>query len=276
MGSFIFDKMKISVVIATKNRANTLKDALESVLKQDYADTECIVADGGSNDGTIEILKHYSTLFKGRLKWISEPDNGMYCALNKGIRLATGDIIGALNSDDFYHRNDVLSLIAKQFCNTTQHNTTQHNTTQAVYADVRFIDDKDKSRTIRLYSCKHFSNKLFRFGDQPAHPTFFTYKSNFEKFGYYDESFKIAGDFDLMMRFMLARGLHAEYIPQILVTMRTGGMGNAKSNISLKNAEILRACKKNGVKTSTPLLFLRYFKKISQFIVIGNYGDNKA
>ena len=168
--------MKISLVTVTFNSYRTLRDTIQSVLSQIYLDIEYIIVDGCSQDKTIDIIKEYEPLFHGRLKWISEKDNGLYDAMNKGIRMATGDIIGIINSDDFYHRRDTIMRVAEAFKNSD---------VQAVYGDVRFVNPQNLDKTVRYYSSKRFTPEMFRFGFMPAHPTFFTYRKYFEEFGYY-------------------------------------------------------------------------------------------
>lgn len=155
--------LKVTLVTVTFNSGSTLHDTIQSVLSQLYPNIEYIIIDGFSQDNTAEIIESYERLFQGRLKWISEKDNGLYDAMNKGIRMATGDIVGIINSDDFYHRKDVITKVAEAFNNTD---------TQAVYGDVRFVGPKKLDKTVRYYSSKNFTPHLFRYGFMPAHPTF--------------------------------------------------------------------------------------------------------
>ena len=254
--------MKISIITVTFNSEKTLPYAIESMLKQQYADYEYIIVDGASKDNTISIIKEYEPKFNGRMKWISEPDKGLYDAMNKGIRMATGDIVGIINSDDFYHRTDILQIIADTFID---------NSIQAVYGDVRFVNDDNLDRTVRYYSSKNFSPKRFRFGFMPAHPTFFTYKKYFDEYGYYKMGFKISADFELLTRFLYVHKLKSQYIPADFMKMRTGGASTAslKSNWIL-NKEIVRACKENGIWTCMPLLFLKYFIKVFELVFTKN------
>ena len=163
--------MRISIVTVTWNSAATLRDTIESVLKQDYPNLEYIIADGLSKDETVNIIKEYEPKFNGRMKWFSEKDKGMYDAMNKGIKMATGDVVGIINSDDFFHRTDVISKVAEAF--------EQDKSIEVVYGDVRFVNDGDLDKTVRYYSSKNFALWRFRFGFMPAHPSFYTYKHNF-------------------------------------------------------------------------------------------------
>lgn len=253
--------MKISIITVSFNSSSTIKDTIESVLSQTYNDIEYIIVDGNSTDNTVEIIKSYEPQFKGRLRWISEPDKGLYDAMNKGIRMATGDVIGIINSDDFYHRKDVLSQVAEAFYS--------EKNIQCVYGDVRFIHPNNLDKTVRYYAAKNFQPKRFRFGFMPPHPTFFTYKSNFDKFGYYQIDYKIAADYELLIRFLYKNKLRYKYLHLDMLKMRMGGTSTSslKSNYIL-NKEIVRACKENGIYTNMPLLMLKYFVKIWELIFI--------
>lgn len=255
--------MKISIITVTYNSGLTLVNTIESVLFQSYSDIEYIIIDGLSKDNTIDIINEYEPLFQGRLKWISEKDNGIYDAMNKGIRMATGDIVGIINSDDFYHRKDIIEKIAAIF--------EQDKLVQAIYGDVRFVNPNDLNKTVRYYSSGKFSPNLFRYGFMPAHPTFFTYREQFEKNGYYKVDYKIAADYELLIRFLYVHRLKSKYIPIDFMKMRTGGVSTAsiRSNILL-NKEIVRACRENGIWTCMPLLFLKYFIKVFELILRKN------
>lgn len=250
--------LKFSLVSVTFNSDATLKDTIESILNQSFPNLEYIVVDGLSKDNTVNVIKEYESRFSGRLKWISEKDKGLYDAMNKGIRMATGDIVGIINSDDFYHRTDILAKVADAF---------QDETVQAVYGDVRFVNPNNLDKTVRYYSSKNFSPKLFRYGFMPAHPTFFTYRKYFDKFGYYKTDYRIAADYELLIRFLYTHHLKAKYLPLDFMKMRIGGASTAsfKSNLLL-NKEIVRACRENGIWTCMPLLFLKYFIKVFELI----------
>lgn len=230
---------------------------MEAVLSQTSKNIEYIVVDGTSKDDTVKIIKEYESKFNGQMRWVSEPDKGLYDAMNKGIRMATGDIVGIINSDDFYHRTDVIAKVVEGF---------QENGIEAIYGDVRFVNPDNLDKTVRYYSSKHFSPQLFRYGFMPAHPTFFTYRRYFEEFGYYKTDYKIAADYELLIRFLYTHKLKSKYLPLDFMKMRMGGTSTAsiKSNILL-NKEIVRACRENDIWTCMPLLFLKYFIKIFEF-----------
>lgn len=255
--------MKISVITVTFNSGKTVKDTIGSVLKQKYDNYEYLVIDGGSKDNTVDIIKEYESKFEGKMRWVSEKDKGMYDGINKGIRMATGDVVGIINSDDFYHRDDIFDVIAKSF--------EENPGVQAIYGDVRFVNPDNLEKTVRYYSSKHWRPWRFRFGFMPAHPTFFTYKENFEKYGYYQYDYHIAADYELLIRFLYSNHVPARYIPVDFMKMRTGGRSTngLKSNILL-NKEIVRACKENGIWTCMPLLFMKYFIKVFELIKTHN------
>jgi len=250
--------MKFSIITVAFNSSNTIRDTIESVINQSYKDIEYIIIDGASTDNTVEIIKEYEPLFNGRLIWKSESDDGLYDAMNKGIKIATGDIIGIINSDDFYHNTVIIEKISNLFSNKK---------VESVFADIRFVNPSNLEKTVRYYSSKIFSPRLFRFGFMPAHPTFFTYKKYFEKFGYYKTDYEIAADFELLMRFLYTNKLNFNYLPLDIIKMRTGGISTSsiKSRLIL-NKEIVRACKSNGVYTNMLFLFFKYFVKIFEYI----------
>ncbi len=251
--------MKISIITVTFNSGTTVRDTIESVLKQKYKDYEYLVIDGGSRDNTVNIIKENEPKFDGRMHWISEKDKGMYDGINKGIRMATGDVVGIINSDDFYHRTDIFDIINHAF--------EENKETQAIYGDVRFVNPDNLEKTVRYYSCKHWKPWRFRFGFMPAHPTFFTYKENFEKYGYYQYDYHIAADYELLIRHLYTNRVPAKYVPVDFMKMRTGGRSTNgwKANVLL-NKEIVRACKENGIWTCMPLLFLKYFIKVFELL----------
>jgi glycosyltransferase involved in cell wall biosynthesis len=246
--------LKVSIVTVTYNSAFTLQDTIDSIILQDYSDIEYVVVDGGSSDATIGIIKNNMHCI---YKWISEPDKGLYDAMNKGIKMATGDIVGIINSDDFYHRPDAISKIVEAFKSSGK---------DSVYADVEFVDPSNLEKTIRYYSSKRFALSKFRKGIMPAHPTFFTYRKYFEKFGYYKTDYKITADFELLVRFLYKHKLSSYYLPISLMKMRTGGVSTKSwmSNIII-NQEDFRACKENGLKTNYFWLYSRYFKKLLEY-----------
>lgn len=252
--------MKISIVTVTYNSAKTLADTIDSVLAQNYLDLEYIIVDGLSSDATVDIIKSYVPKFGDRLKWISEKDKGLYDAMNKGIKMATGDVVGIINSDDFYNSANTISLVAQHF---------MKKQIDVVFGDIQFVKPDNLDKVVRYYSSKNFNPRYFRYGFCPAHPTFFVYKKFFDQFGYYRTDFKIAADFDLMLRFLFKGRLSYSYIPICFITMRLGGVSTASfSTRLLTNKEIMRSCKDNGLSTNYCYLFLKSFSKLMQYLNI--------
>jgi len=250
--------MKISIITVCYNSVSTIRDTFESVLKQIYYDIDYIVVDGNSNDGTILIIKEFEPKFMGRMRWISEPDDGLYDAMNKGIKMAVGKVVGIINSDDFYHRNDVIEKVAEAF--------KKNKNIQAVFGDIRFVKKDNINKTIRYFSSKMFTPWKFRLGFMPAHPSFFTYKENFDKFGYYKTDYKIAADYELLVRFLYIHKLIYKYLNFDFLKMRVGGRSSASlKNRFILNKEFLRGCKENGIYTNIFILSLRYLSKIFEW-----------
>lgn len=246
--------IKISVITVTYNSSATLADTLESVLAQDYPDVEHVLVDGASKDNTVEIIKRYPHV----KNWISEKDAGLYDAINKGIKMATGDVVGILNSDDFFPHKGVLSAIAEKF---------EQPGIDSVYGDIAFVHPGNLKKVVRLYSAKRFHPGKFAYGYMPPHPSFYARKDLFGQYGDYQVDYKIAADYELLMRFLFRHKVSSVYIPEILVYMRTGGVSNEnwRSRIKL-NQEIIRACKENNVSTNMAILSFKYFVKVFEFI----------
>lgn len=230
--------MKISVITVCYNSASTLRDTLESVLKQNYPDIEHIIVDGKSTDGTIELIRQYETLYQGKLKWISEQDAGIYDAMNKGISLATGDVIGFLNADDYYQDNFVLRDITQVF--------EQNNTIDAVHGNLHYINSNCK--VVRSWRGKEYRLRAFQRGWMPAHPTFYCKRKCFKQFGSFDTSISSAADFELMLRFIEKGHILTQYIDRNMVFMRMGGRSTAGINAVFRNTgENQEAFRKNGI-----------------------------
>ena len=248
--------MTVSIITVTYNSANTIRDTLESVKDQSYPHIEHIIIDGLSKDDTLRIVSEYPTV--SRL--ISEPDKGIYDAMNKGIQIATGDIIGFLNSDDFFSKNDVIQTVVTNI---------KEKKVESVFGDVKFVDAKDIQKVVRYYSSQKFHPNRFAWGYMPAHPTFYTYKKNYENFGIFKTDYKICADYEILIRFLYSNKLSYAYIHQDLVTMRVGGVSNTnlKSRLIL-NKEIVRACRENGIQTNLAKVCLKIFSKLSELIFI--------
>lgn len=249
--------MKISIITATYNSEKTLRNTLESILGQTYQDYESIIVDGASKDGTMDLVREFEPRFQGRMKWISEPDKGIYDAMNKGIRMASGEVVGILNSDDFYTSNDVLEAVAKTF---------EGSDIDACYGDIHYVNDNDLEKCVRYYSSAKFTPKRMMYGYIPAHPSFYCRKDVYQQYGLFDTSFKIAADFEQLLRLIYVEKIKTEYIPKDFVTMRTGGASNASlsSRIAIMK-EHLRGFKKNGIRNNCFRLSLRYFSKLLEY-----------
>ena len=256
--------MKISILTATYNSEKTLRDTLESVLRQTYTDFEHIIIDGCSKDGTLDIIHEYMSRYQGHLRFISEPDRGIYDAMNKGIRMATGEVVGILNSDDFYTSDDVLQMIVDTFDNYD---------VDAVYGDIHYVNNEDLTKPVRYYSSSVFRREFMRFGLMPAHPSFYCLKDIYEKYGAFDTSYKIAADFENLLRLLFIHRIKTRYIQKDFVTMRTGG-ASTESFDSRKQImrDHLKAMKNNGVYSNFFLLSLRYFYKFYELARGGHHA----
>jgi len=250
--------MTISIITATFNSAATLRDTLDSILGQTYQDIESIIVDGGSKDGTLDIVREYEPLFQGRMKWISEPDKGIYDAMNKGIRMASGDVIGVLNSDDYYYDNQVLEDIANAF---------NQKDIDCVYGNLVFLDAKNKNSVIRIWKGSLYHPGAFLKGWHPAHPTFYAKRTCFEQYGVFDLQYAVSADFELMLRLLEKEQIKNSYLDRYFVKMRWGGESTGTlRNIIKGNKNILKAFKNNGLKPSRFYLIYRFAPKIREMI----------
>lgn len=247
----------ISIITATFNSAKTLKDTIQSVLRQTNKDFEYLIIDGGSTDETIDIVKSYESEFSGRLKWVSEKDQGIYDAMNKGIKMASGDVVGILNSDDYFTSDDILQTVDNAF---------KSHEIDATYGDIHFIRDGNPQKCVRYYSSRMFRPFWLRFGFMPAHPSFYCKREVFEKAGLYSLDYKIGADYEMMVRLFKKYRIMSQYINKDFVTMRTGGASNnnVRSRITLINEDV-KACKENGVYTNSLFVMLKFMYKIFEF-----------
>lgn len=231
--------MKISIITVCFNSEKTIRNTIESVLSQDYHDVEYIIVDGGSTDQTMNIVREYSSISKV----ISEPDDGIYDAMNKGVLSATGDIIGILNSDDLYEGSSVLSGIAVLF--------NKSSSIGLAFGNVVLVNPDDISQTVRRYESRNFKPWKLRFGWMPPHPATFVRRSVYQEYGMYDLSYKISSDYEIFVRWLLINRLEYAQINRTLVRMRAGGISTSgiRSSILL-NKEIVKACRKNGIYTN--------------------------
>lgn len=250
--------MKFSIVTCTFNSAKTVHDTFDSVLNQTYRDYEYFVIDGASKDNTLNIIKEYETKFKGKMEWVSEPDKGIYDAMNKGIERAAGDVIGILNSDDFFTSADVLVQVAKEF--------EENPELDAIYGDIHFVAADatlaNPGKCTRYYSSAMFRPWLLRFGFMPAHPSFYVRREVYKKCGLYDLQFRTSSDFEMMVRLFGKNKIKAKYIPMDFVTMRSGGESTAGIEAKKKvNRDIASSLQKHGIFTCQAFQWLRYMWK---------------
>jgi glycosyltransferase involved in cell wall biosynthesis len=246
--------MKISIITATYNSAATVSDTLHCIARQTHPDIEHIIVDGLSKDNTPEIVKAFPHV----ARMITEKDNGIYDAMNKGVQLATGEVIGILNSDDFYTSEKVLEKVAAAFADPA---------VEALYGDLQYVKQDDVTKVIRTWKAGRYKKKYFHYGWMPPHPTFFVRSTLYRKAGLFNTALRSAADYELMLRMMVKYDANVRYIPEVLVKMRDGGLSNATlSNRLRANAEDREAWRLNGLK---PYFFTRWLKplrKVFQFI----------
>lgn len=250
-------KIRFSIITACFNSSGVICEALESLQTQTHPDVEFIVVDGGSQDGTVKLIRDWTPKFGGRMRWISEPDTGLYDAINKGIRMATGDVVGILNSDDFYTSPDALAHVAARFAATQA---------DAVYADVRFVDAGNLDKTVRYVSGRRFHPWMMRYGFMPPHPTIFCRRELFDQLGYYRTDYRISADHELMVRFLWKARIQTAYLPEAIITMRTGGISTRSAqNRLIACRENVRACRENGIYANLLMQLLKYPIKMFEY-----------
>jgi glycosyltransferase involved in cell wall biosynthesis len=248
--------MKVSIITVVLNNADTIGQAIESVLGQDYPEVEYIVIDGQSTDGTLDVIKSYGDKIT---QWVSSKDGGIYPAMNKGLKMATGQIIGILNADDVYASNKVISGIVSKMMETNS---------DTGYADLNYVTRNDLTKIVRYWRSGAFRKGSFKFGWMPPHPTFFVKKSVYEKFGVFDTTLRSAADYELMLRLLHKNQVSTCYWPHLAVNMRVGGESNkdVKNRIKANNEDAL-AWKKNDLKMPFFTRYLKPIRKIPQFIL---------
>ena len=247
--------MKVSIITITYNSAETVEDTIRSVLSQDYPLIEYIIVDGASKDGTLHIVNRYADKIA---RVISEPDKGIYDAMNKGVSIATGDVIGILNSDDFYADSTVITDIV---------NTLQMASSDACYADLVYVDKQNTSRIVRSWKSGEYTPGFFLRGWMPPHPTFFLKRAVYEKYGLYSLELRSSADYELMLRMVHKHGISLSYLPRVITKMRTGG----QSNVTIKNRwkankEDRLAWKMNGLQPGLFTLVRKPLSKLLQYL----------
>ncbi|MDY6823773.1 MAG: glycosyltransferase family 2 protein [Thermodesulfobacteriota bacterium] len=245
---------KVSIITVCFNSAATIRDTIESVLFQDYPDIEYIIVDGASQDRTLDIVDEY----RNRIATvISEPDNGIYDAMNKGIQAATGDIVGILNSDDFYADDQVIGEVVAEFVISN---------VDSVYADLAIVSRDDK-KYLRYYGSEKFTIKHIRFGWMIPHPTFFVKRKYYEKFGLYKTNYRVAADFELLTRFLWREKISHKRLPKCIIKMRHGGISSHGLWWRFhQNLEIVRACRENGIRTNIFIVLLKTPFKLLEYL----------
>jgi len=246
--------MKVSIITIAFNAATTIEETIQSVANQDYNSIEYILIDGGSTDETLEIAGRYKSNIS---KLISEPDKGVYDAMNKGLALAGGDIVAILNADDAYANSQVISNVVAAF---------NRSGADVCYGDLEYVDRSDTSKVIRRWISGEFRKSAFLDGWMPPHPAFFAKRKLYTEFGLFNTELKTSADYELMLRFLYKHNASAVYINEVLVKMKTGGQSNASLKNRIKaNSEDRLAWKLNGLKPGNLTLIKKPLRKLSQF-----------
>ncbi|MEZ7913422.1 glycosyltransferase family 2 protein [Macellibacteroides fermentans] len=246
-----------SLITVSYNSSKTISDTIQSVLNQTYNDIEYIIVDGNSNDNTIDIIKEFEPKFNGRMHWVSEPDKGLYDAMNKGLKMATGDIVGIINSDDLFCDSEAVLKVVNLF--------KSNRALDGVYADLYYVAQDDTQKIIRKWVTG--SQKPFSTGWHPAHPTLYLRSSVYSKYGLFDLNFRLAADFEIMLRFLDNYKIKVAYLPESFVKMRLGGETNKSiQNIYNQNVECVKSFEKNKIEVNKLLYPLkRLIPKLLQY-----------
>lgn len=247
--------MKISIITVVYNSENTIADAIESVLSQNFPNIEYIIVDGVSKDKTVEIIKAYGNRIS---KFISELDKGIYDAMNKGLALATGDVIGILNSDDLYTDKEVISDVMDEFL--------KDKALDLVYGNLVYVKSDDTNKIVRKWISSSYSRRFFNKGNVPPHPALFVKKNVYDIAGYFNLNYKLAADYEFMLRIFKREIFKSKYLNRVMVKMRLGGATNKSlKNILEGNREILKAWRDQGLKVPLFLMPVRIIKRVAQF-----------
>lgn len=248
--------MKISIITVAYNSSATIRDTIESVLRQTHPEIEYIIVDGASKDGTMNIVEEYRDRIA---KIVSEPDKGLYDAMNKGIAMATGDVIGILNSDDFFETDRALSSVAHSFESNPQ--------AQLAFGDIVFVDAGDISTVTRYYGAANFRPWKLRFGWMPPHPGTYVRREAYEQVGEYSTKYRISADYEMFIRLLLVKKMPWARIDEVLVRMRAGGVSTSGFRSSIRlNAEIVDACRRNGVYTNMAMVLSKMPFKLLEYV----------
>ena len=246
--------MKVSIITAVLNARETIRETVESILEQAFESIEYIIVDGGSTDGTLEVIEECRD---ARTQIMSEPDQGVYDALNKGIQRSSGDIIGILQAGDLYAHSRVLNKVVEVFENLKE---------DSCSGDLQYVDQHDPNKVIRYWKSSTYKDGKFRWGWMPPHPTFFAKRAIYEKYKYFNTKFQISGDYELMLRYLAVHGISTHYIPEVMVKMRVGGMSNRNLRyIMRKSYEDCKACRLNHLSGWFAAVLLKNLTKVPQF-----------
>lgn len=244
---------KISIITVCLNSKDTIANAIQSVVTQNYPNIEYIIIDGGSTDGTMDIIQQYNSVIT---RVHSGPDKGIYDAMNKGLRIATGDYVGILNSDDVYADYDILSKVVE---------TMERENVDSVYGDLVYVSQRNTQQITRYWQAGNFKRNKFRQGWMIPHPTFFVRRKVYQDYGMFNPAFRIAGDYELTLRLLYRHAISAAYIPEVLVVMRSGGASNANLKNRIRaNVEDKRAWIVNNIPVPVHTRFLKPIRKIPQ------------
>jgi glycosyltransferase len=247
--------MKVSIITAVLNARETIRETIESILEQTFGSIEYIIVDGGSTDGTLEVIEEFSD---SRTQIISEPDHGLYDALNKGIKVSSGDIIGILHAGDLYAHKQVLKTVAEVFEDIKE---------DSCYGDLQYVDPDDPNKVIRYWKSSAYKDGIFGRGWMPPHPTFFVKRAIYEKYKAFNPQFRISGDYELMLRYLAVHRISTHYIPEVMVKMRVGGMSNRNLRyIIRKSYEDYKACRLNHLHGGWVAILLKNLIKLRQFL----------
>lgn len=253
--------MKISLITVTYNSEKYLSQCIESVQSQTYKNIEHIIVDGRSTDNTVSIIKSYESVIS---RWISEPDKGMYDAINKGIAMATGEVIGLLNSDDMLYSDDVIEKIVKTF---------EEKNVDSIYGDLQYVDQEITSRVFRTWKGKTYDRNLFKMGWMPGHPTFYIKKEMIDKYGGYENHYFTAADYEFMARYLFKHKISSYYLPKLIVKMRRGGASNKNINQRFRaNRRDYLAMKNNHIPLPFIVSILKPLSKVHQYSIKTNLG----
>lgn len=248
------DQMKVTIITDVLNSRDTIEDTIKSILSQTYSNIEYIVVDGVSGDGTVEIVNKYADRIS---KFVSEKDLNHFDAMNKGLKMATGEVVGFLHADDFFAGDDTIEKVAGAFVETG---------VDCLWGDLDYVDKRNVDKVIRHWVSCAYRDGLFEKGWMPPHPAFFVKRWAYERYGYFNIDLPIASDYEIMMRFLYKNKLSGGYIPEVLVKMRTGGLSNKSlGNLIRKTKEDLRACGLNDLPGGVGTIARKNISKIPQF-----------